>query len=216
MLHIDHVCIACQNFYEAADRWRRRTNLSTYDAGWFKAGMAVRIIPLGNYQYIELESVIDVKRAAGNPIAEHFSDVTKDGADYIIGWCLRVDTLDELRSICERLGVEAPDAPVSARILPDGTTLQVYGAPNSIDVWPKGLPNFLYWPETTKHPGHHDADHWVQPTKIGWMEIGGDEKAIRDWIGEGVDALPLRFVGGEPGIRAVGVETVLGEAVFRP
>lgn len=215
MLHIDHVCIASQNLYEAAARLRRETGLASYDGGWFAAGMAVRIVPLGNHQYLEVESVIDARRAAGQPIAEHFLKNTASGADCMIGWCLRVDTLEELQAIAARIGTTLPEIPVGARLLPDGTTIQVFGTPNSIDVWPTGRPNFLYWPQTTLHPGHGRAEHWVQPTRIAWMELGGEEGELRAWIGDGVDDLPLRFVGGTPGIKAVAVATVNGEIVIR-
>src|ERR1700693_4337936 len=98
MIHIDHVCLGCQNLYEAAARLRRETGLGNYDGGWGSIGNALRVVPLTNYQYLEVESIIDQRRAAGSAMADYFANRTADG-DALIGWVLRVDTLEELTEI---------------------------------------------------------------------------------------------------------------------
>jgi hypothetical protein len=214
MLHIDHICIGCQNLYEAAARLRRETRLSNYDGGWGSIGNALRVVPLGNHQYLEVESIIDPKMAAGKPMADYFRQRT-DSGDALIGWVLRLDTLEELTAIAERIGKSKNVGPFTARLKPDGTAVQVCATPPSIETWPKGLPNFVYWPDTTIHPGNEPAQHWTQPHGIAWVEVGGEERTIREWIGAGVEKLPLRFVGGEPGVRAVAIGTSTGEIVIR-
>ena len=214
MIHIDHICLGCQNLYEAAARLRRETKLNNYDGGWGSIGNALRVVPLGNHQYLEVESIIDQKGAAGKPMAEYFMQRTVSG-DALIGWVLRLDTLDELTGIAERIGRTTNVGPFTARLKPDGTAVQVCATPNSIEAWPKGLPNFVYWPETTIHPGNEKAHHWIQPSGISWVEIGGEAGAIREWIGAGAGDLPLRFVGGEPGVRAVAIKTSVGEILIR-
>jgi hypothetical protein len=46
-----------------------------------------------------------------------------------------------------------------------------------------------------------------------FVEVGGDEAAIRAWIGDA--DLPVRFAGGEPGLHAVGIAGPSGEIVLR-
>jgi len=215
MMHIDHVCIACQNLYEAAARLRRETNLDSYDGGWGPIGNALRVVPLGNHQYLEVESIIDHRRAPTSPMAQHFLTQTEKG-DRLLGWVLRLDTLDELREVADRIGRPTSKlGPFTARHKPDGTAIEVYATPPSIEVWPRGMPNFVYWPQTTRHPGDESAPHTVQPRGIAWIELGGSKPQFRDWIGDGMSDLPLRFVTEEPGLRAVTIETNVGEAVIR-
>jgi hypothetical protein len=214
MICIDHVCIGCQNLYESAARLRSETKLDNYDGGWGSIGNALRIVPLGNRQYLEVESIIDQRKAAGNAMAQYFTDST-DLGDALIGWVLRVDTLDELTEIATRIGRTKNVGPFTARLKPDGTAIEVYATPPSIETWPKGIPNFVYWPETTIHPGNEAAPHSIQPQGIAWLELGGDERAIREWIGSGSDRLPLRFVEGNPGLRAVAIDTDVGVKVIR-
>lgn len=213
MIHIDHVCLGCQNLYEAAARLRRETGLGNYDGGWGSIGNALRVVPLTNYQYLEVESIIDQRRAAGSAMADYFANRTADG-DALIGWVLRVDTLEELTEIARRIG-KTNVGPFTARRKPDGTAVQVCATPPSIETWPKGLPNFVYWPETTMHPGNEPAHHWVQPSGISWIEVGGNREEICGWIGPGAADLPLRFVGGEAGVRAAAVRSSVGEIVVR-
>ena len=58
------------------------------------------------------------------------------------------------------------------------------------DLW---LPFFISWdvpPEL--HPGAAPAGHRVDAVGIAWVEVGGDEGRLRDWLG-GADA-PIRVV----------------------
>ena len=152
MLHVDHVCLGCQNLYEAAARLREETGFESYDGGWGSIGNALRVVPLESGQYLEVESIIDHRRAATSAMAQYFIGQTEKG-DKLLGWVLRVDTLDELQEIAIRIGrPNAKLGPFAARHRPDGTSVEVYATPPSIEVWPFGMPNFVFWPPTTRHP----------------------------------------------------------------
>jgi Glyoxalase-like domain len=220
MAWISHVCLGVQNLYEAAHRLREETGLASYDGGWFRAGMANRIVPVGSDQYIEVESLIDPRMAEREKGAEYFLDftdylhrATEDG-DALIGWAMRTDSLHELRAVADRLGFEVGDRPRRGRIRPDGSQLESYAGPPSARVWPRGLPIFQYRPDPAQGPGKLAAEHrGVEPRGFAWLEIGGDERVVREWLGpEGADA-PVRLVGGEPGVRAVAVATDDGAVV---
>jgi hypothetical protein len=53
------------------------------------------------------------------------------------------------------------------------------------------------------------AGHSSAPGAFTFVEVGGEEPELRSWIGD-VD-VPIRFVKGDPGIRAAGIETAAGE-----
>jgi hypothetical protein len=64
LLKIDHVLMACKNLYVTADEFRDQTGLNFYEGGYFKGfGIAQKLVPLGNQQYLEIESVVDVQEA---------------------------------------------------------------------------------------------------------------------------------------------------------
>ncbi|WP_158634141.1 hypothetical protein [Amycolatopsis sp. WAC 04169] len=48
---------------------------------------------------------------------------------------------------------------------------------------------------------------------MSYLEIGGDESDVQQWVGE-LD-VPLRFIGGESRLAAVGIVTARGEIVMR-
>ena len=50
----------------------------------------------------------------------------------------------------------------------------------------------------------------MQPSGFDFVEVAGDEAAIKEWIGEGVEKLPLRFTAGPPALKAVGIKTAKG------
>ena len=54
------------------------------------------------------------------------------------------------------------------------------------------------------------AEHTVQPSGFEFVELAGDEAAIKEWIGEGADTLPLRFASGPPALKSVGIKTADG------
>jgi hypothetical protein len=208
------VCIGAQNYFEAAYRLREETGLESYDGGWFRSGIGNRIVPLGNDQYVEIESVIDPVMAEGHAIARYIADsVSLNGGDALVGWCVRTDTLDELERVGARLGLDV--RLVRNRVRPDGSEVEYYTVPLSIDVWPKGLPSFLFWPVAEEHPGRGYAAHRVTPRGIAWVEVGGAENELRDWLGPEGASLHVRFAGGAPGVRAVGIATGGPEIVVR-
>jgi hypothetical protein len=45
--------------------------------------------------------------------------------------------------------------------------------------------------------------------------FGGTAQDLRDYLGEEIDALPLRFNGDRPGLYAMGVSTSDGEVEIR-
>ena len=57
------------------------------------------------------------------------------------------------------------------------------------------------------------APHKVQPQGIEYIELAGDQKATEEWIG--TDKLPLRWVEGTLGIKAVGIKTAAGMIELR-
>ena len=220
-MEISHVCLGAQNLYEAAYRLREETGLESYDGGWFRAGMAVRFVPVGDDQFIEVESLIDPRMAERIRGAEYFGDfpdylrsATVHG-DALIGWCVRVNSAGELEQIARRLGRHGIGPRRGSSIRPDGRQRSGFAFPPSSETWPRGVPTVVFYPDPEDRPGAGQAAHRVAPSGIAWLELGGDEAEVRDFLGPEGEHLPLRFVGGAAGVRAVAIATDDGEIVIR-
>ncbi|MBB5157003.1 VOC family protein [Saccharopolyspora phatthalungensis] len=214
MLTIDHISLGTKNLYEGTVRLCDETGLGQYEGGWFPGlGIANRIVALGPDQYIEVESVIDAYSPEHNPVDKWFYDQIRNG-DVYIGWCLRVDTRDELETIAARLGSEIFET--GLRRKPDGSMSAPARPPDTVYCWQRGLPNVFLIPDMDAHPARQPRDHeTVSPQGVTWMEVGGTEQDMRQWLGDGVDQLPLKYNGDRPGLYAVAVGTPSGEIVIR-
>ena len=57
------------------------------------------------------------------------------------------------------------------------------------------------------------AAHDRKPSSFQWIEVGGDHEDLYKWLGP--NDLPIRFAGGEPGIRAAAIAAEGGKIVLR-
>ncbi|WP_176489138.1 VOC family protein [Rhizorhabdus dicambivorans] len=204
-LAIDHVSLGVRDLFEGSARLNRETGITGIEGSWFpEGGMANRYFRTGNNTYIEVEAIIDPFAAETMITARHLVERLR-GGDCFLGWVARVNTREELDEIAARLKSKVVDAPLGLGA--DGSAKPNYvRTPEAFTTWTKGLPNFMYWDGRPKPvvPGP------TKPSGIAWLEIGGTQAAMRDWIGPGIENLPLKFNGKAPGVHAVGVESDRG------
>ncbi len=219
MISIDHICLGVRNIYEGSHRLREETGLGNYDSGWFPAsGLANRIVPLGGDTYIEIEGVVESARVReGNPVAKWFNDVTLHG-DVFIGWCARVGSRAELDALAKRLKTDVVEAR-GLKIRVDGKVLDGICAPPTIECWKSGVPNFFYFADMSVHGSRQPLGPWLRAHAraegISWMELGGSEQHMSDWLGVKASSLGLRFNGKAEGLYAVAVKSGANEIVIR-
>ena len=53
----------------------------------------------------------------------------------------------------------------------------------------------------------------TRPDGIAWIEVGGTEKAMYDWLDVRAGTFPFKFNGKRPGLYAVGVKTMKGSEI---
>jgi hypothetical protein len=204
---IDHVVRAVDDLDEAAVALREEFGLDSVaggrHTGW---GTGNRIVPLGP-DYIELIAVLDREEAALSFLGSHVLEQL-EGGDRFIGWCVAVDDVEPHAA---RLGLEVT---TGSRTRPDETVLRWRSAGLQEAMEDPSVPFFVAWdvpPEL--HPGRAAADHSVRPEGISWIEVGTDALRLKDWL-DG-EELPVRVVGGPPGVLGVGIATGSGEIVLR-
>ena len=207
-LVIDHVVMAVRDLDDAGDRLLRDHGLASAPGGRHaRWGTANRVVPLGD-DYIELIGVVDREQAAGTVFGRTMMDLTADG-DRWYAICLASDDVD---AIAHRLGLAIEPG---ARTRPDGAELRWRGAGLEAPERDPWLPFFITWDTSPElHPGRTPVEHPSGAAGIAWLELGGDEARLREWLG-GAE-LPIRVVDGEPGLRAVGLRGSSGaEVVLR-
>lgn len=196
-VRIDHVLLASGDIEESADRLLSRYGLQSVRGGehpqW---GTGNRIVPLGG-QYLEIIGVRDPARAAGTDLGRWVAASSSEG-DALAGFMVEPDDFD---ATCARLSLAQTPG---ERTLPDGTSL-CWRLAGVTEALPHGLPCFIAWDSRTGGLSGLAHDSAPADPGIAWLEVGGHPAAVREWLGDDIDALQL--VGGAPGIRRLAVRT---------
>lgn len=197
MLRIDHVVLAVRDLEASSERLWDEHGLRFVAGGRHpRWGTANMIAPLGS-DYVELLAVVDEAVGSETVLGRTLLELSSAG-DRWFSACLADD---DVEATAARLGLTVQPG---SRTRPDGQEVRWRGAgieERGEDLW---LPFFISWdvpPEL--HPGAGRAEHRVDARGIAWVEVGGDEERLRDWLG-GADA-PIRVVGGDRRVHAVGV-----------
>ncbi|HYT77984.1 MAG TPA: VOC family protein [Actinomycetota bacterium] len=206
-MQIDHAVYGVQDLEAAASRMKADFGLGSVQGGHHPGwGTGNRIVPLGP-NYIELLAAVDEAEAESNEFGQSLLAAVADG-DRLLGWCVSTEDVD---AVAARL-----ELPVTAgsRVRPDGTVLRWRSAGLDRALAEPSLPFFITWdvPQDL-HPGRAEADHVSSPHGITWLEIGGDALRLNEWLAG--SELPVRVVGGPPGVLAVGIAAEPEEIVLR-
>ena len=202
MLRIDHVVFAVSDLDAAADRFRRVHGLDSAPGGRHPGwGTANRIVPLG-HDYIELIAVEDEAVAAGTRFGRAVLERAQSGG----GWLAISVSTDDLDAVAGRLGL---DVTAGARERPDGTDVRWRSAGLEDPRREPFLPFFIAWEEAAEsHPGRLRAGHGVQATGIERIDVEGDDRSLRSWLG-GHD-VPIRVM--DAGARVISVALATHDA----
>jgi hypothetical protein len=197
VFRIDHVVLAVRDLERSAERlWHEHGVRSVPGGRHPQWGTGNMIAPLGS-SYLELLGVVDVEVGARTVLGRTLTSLSADG-DRWFSVCLADDRIEETAA---RLGLTVEPG---SRTRPDGMEVRWRGAgidERGDDLW---LPFFIAWdvpPEL--HPGAAPAEHRIDAEGIAWVEVGGDDERLRDWLGG--EPVPIRVVAGEPRIHAVAI-----------
>ena len=206
-MDLDHVILGARDLQATARQLESEHRLASVPGGRHVGlGTENRIVPLGE-AYIELMGAADADEAAANPFGAWVLERVA-GGDTWLGWCLRTDDLD---GVCQRLGLEAQ---AMTRARPDGLQLSWRLAGLELAREEPWRPFFIEWDiPDDEFPGRAGGETQASGTRIAAVEVGADEDALRDWVGD----LPgtVRVTDGPPGVHAVAVAGAGGTEVLR-
>ena len=212
-MHLDHFSISSPNLLYGAHRLRLESTLSFYDGGHFLNGdHANRIFPLGANTYLELSGIVNAAAVVNPKNRPWWYEKVQTVGECFTGLGFRVDTLEELQAIAAKKRYTIAQAPIT-RIWPNGYALRAFSAPSTQTTWSKGLPNWYWFEDFPMHPSGQPALTWpkiTRPDGIAWIEVGGTEKEMYDWLDVPAGTFPFRFNGKLPGLYAIGVKTMKG------
>jgi hypothetical protein len=205
MFAIDHVVLGSADLHVTGERLRAEHGLASVPGGRHPAwGTGNRIVPLGD-QYVEALGVVDDDAASRSAFGRFLRELTGAGDR----WYTVVIRDSDLDATASRLGLTLEEG---HRERPDGRIVRwrrgLIEDP-SVDPW---LPFFIEWnvPDDLL-PGRADAAHVVPVTGIAWVELGGEDPRVEGALA-GAD-LPVRLVGGPPGVRTVGISVRGGDVL---
>jgi len=200
MNFLDHVLLGVRDLEAAADRFRLKWGLGTVPGGSPVPGVANAVVPLAPPVYLELVTATD---AGASEAATRLATVTAAG-DRLFTWAVEPDDLD-----ARAAGSDVE--PLSG----GGDT----GRWRSLGEVEQTRPFFIEYDVARAgrvagwQRAYTEAAHDCAPGRVTYLEVGGNASDVRHWVGE-VD-VPLRLVGGEPRLAAVGIATSRGEIVLR-
>ena len=111
---------------------------------------------------------------------------------------------------------------LAAALNVDGPGVKFWSAPagpNLSNAWETGRPNWYCWEDRLYiHPSGQPvipAPGLVSVQGVSWLEMGGTQQEMADWLGQHPDTLNMKFNGKSLGLYAVAVMTDVGEVVIR-
>jgi hypothetical protein len=146
---------------------------------------------------------------------DYFIKATSAGEDTFTGLCLGVDSLEELEDLAKRHKSTVLDSKDSVRVRSSGPQFVDVQTPATF-VWNQGLPNWYFFTDMTLHPSGVPPEPYpglVRPTGISWVEMGGTEQEMSDWLGVPASTLPMKFNKKTKGLYAVAVKTEDGDEI---
>ncbi|TDD36386.1 VOC family protein [Saccharopolyspora elongata] len=225
MISLDHIAVWSDNLYRTTIDLSRATGLGSADGGYFPGlGLGQKLLSLGDYVYIEVESIVDHRMIAERaPMALELERQSANG-DCFAGLCLRSDNLDEIAEFARHRGIAPAEniAGGKVRMVPAQGSAPSVHAPDFWNSWRLGKPNIYYVPDLTNHssllpvqPGTGD----VRGTGVISIEIGGTEPDLRAWLGDVVKpaelGIEIVYNGGPDGLYAVTFDSTDGPRTIR-
>jgi hypothetical protein len=197
-IRIDHVIYGVRDLEAAVGRFASEYGLHPVAMAKHEAwGTRNAVIPLGYGQFLELLAIADA--TAETPLVKGLQRLLVAG-DRMAGVCLRPVDFD---AVVQRL---------SLRVMPGERDegARVVRLRRTVVESNPGLPFFIDWQGAEREQdARYAADASTQG--IPWVELGGDEQALRRWVGD--DTAPLRFVGGGQGAQRFAVLTKTGTEI---
>jgi hypothetical protein len=190
-VRIDHVIYGTADLDVAAARIEACLALTAVAGGRHDGlGTHNRLVPLGDGSFIELLAVADPQEALRSPLGEALQARIAQG-DGLFGWAIAVE---DVGPVGARLGTTI------STVGRQGMTARLTGVPESLAE--PALPFFI------ERAAGRIAGRTAPPVtnasaSISWLEVAGDADRLRHWLG-GAE-LPVRVVGGEACVSAIGI-----------
>jgi Glyoxalase-like domain len=199
---VDHLIYVSDDLDATAAAVRDLLGLGSVPGGVHPGGTYNIIVPLGPPAYLELLGVADAQGDNGRLLTDHLA---AEG-EHLVQWAIRVH---DIEAVAERLGVMPHSGSVTNA---DGSTATWRGVAHPDPE--RLLPFVIEYANFEERHRRREAQfaaarHDVVPGPIARVEVGGDERELRAWLGP--NDLPVVFAGGAPGITTAAIATGVGE-----
>jgi hypothetical protein len=223
LISLDHIALWSNNLFAATYRLSQETGIGSTNGGYFPGlGLGQTLLSLGDYVYIEVESITDHRMIADrSKMALELEKQTANG-DCFAGLCFRTDDMAELEAFARHRGVEVSESISGGKVRMVPPSTSAVHAPSFWDSWRLGKPNLYYVPDLEGHPSRQPPQPGTgQALGLGIVsiEIGGTEADLKSWLGDVVDPSGFDFEivynDGPDGLYAVTFNSTDGEKTVR-
>jgi hypothetical protein len=224
LIKLDHIAVWCNNLYETTIRLSKETGIGHTDGGYFpKLGLGQKVISLGDYVYIEVESIVDHKMIANREDMALEPEKQTANGDCFSGLCFRTDEMVELEAFARHLNAQVATNISGGKVRPvERGVFSVAHVPTFWNSWRLGKPNLYYIPDLEYHPSLMPIQSdtgTVKGTGVTSIEVGGTKADMQSWFGDVLDLDDLEFEvqynGAADGLYAVTFGTADGEKTIR-
>ena len=201
-LRINNVIMAVRDLSETSERLLSEYGLQSSVVP-YSYGITMHVMDVGGNQFLELMGAHDPESEEARQLAK----VVEHG-DRLLQWEVRTGDIEQVARRLNRQPLERKYLAEDGRILDSWRTLRDDSG------WRCELPPFVQYdqPNRVEPPEIVTTEKGTTLTGFAWLEVGGSKRALLDWLGG--SGVPLRFVTGSPGPKAVAITSSEGEIVI--
>jgi len=209
---IDHVVVLAPDAAATAADLREQHGLGSERGPYLPfAGTRAYTIPLTPPTYIEILEIENRAAASGSKSGRDVLACEAAGFG-LLAWAVLVD---DLEAVARRVDREIFDYTIPHG---DGTLRGWRSVSRRDDTWQSAIPFFIDYPNNGDRVARWQAmydrvGHACAPGTVSELTISGSPDELTGWLGP--HELPLRFVGGSPGLLEARITTEVGEVVLR-
>lgn len=201
-LRINNVIFAVRDLAATSERLLCEYGLHSTPVP-YPYGITMHVMHVGGRQFLELMGSHDETSNEARQLAE----VVETG-DRVLQWEIRTDDIDAVARRLKRSPIER------TYHSSDGRLLDAYRTIRDDSGWRCEFPPFVQYnlPGRVEPPELVITDTGLTLSGFAWIEVGGSESALSDWVGAA--ELPLRFIPGSPGPKAAAISSSEGEILL--
>ena len=201
-LRINNVILAVRDLVASSEHLLSEYGLHSTPVP-YPSGITMQVIDVGGGQFLELMGSHDENSNEARQLAQ-----LVEAGDLVLQWEVRTDDIDAVAQRLKRTPIER------TYHSSDGQLLDAWRTIRDDSGWKCEFPPFVQYdlPGRPEPPELVTTETGLALKGFAWIEVGGSESALSDWLG-GAE-LPVRFIPGSSGPKAAAISSSEGDILL--